>query len=78
MSKQASRLMALASLFFLAAGAAYAQPYPTKPVRVVVGFVPGGGSGRAAQRPLYYHARCVGLGSPTYAISKNWLCNLSH
>ncbi len=72
------RALALFPLLFTASTVSLAQPYPTIPVSVVVGFVPGGGSGRAAQRPLYYHARCVGLGSPTYAISKNWLCNLSH
>ena len=39
----ASRLIALASLFFIATGTAHAQPYPTKPVRFIVGFAPGGG-----------------------------------
>lgn len=34
-------LAAIAGLFFIAAAAAQ-QPYPAKPVRVVVGYVPGG------------------------------------
>ena len=44
MPKQISRMMALtAALMTVAAGATHAQTYPTKPVRFVVGFAPGGG-----------------------------------
>jgi len=44
-----------AILFFLFAAQAFAQPYPSKPVRLVVGFPPGGAAdfvARAFQEPL--------------------------
>ncbi|MES2564604.1 MAG: tripartite tricarboxylate transporter substrate binding protein [Pseudomonadota bacterium] len=40
----ARNLLAIAGLIFVAHGAAYAQAYPTKPVRLISGFAPGGGS----------------------------------
>ena len=46
MSKHGSRMIALMiarALMIFATGAAQAQTYPTKPVRFLVGFAPGGG-----------------------------------
>jgi tripartite-type tricarboxylate transporter receptor subunit TctC len=37
-------LLAIVGLVFIAHGAVHAQPYPTKPVRLISGFAPGGGS----------------------------------
>jgi tripartite-type tricarboxylate transporter receptor subunit TctC len=45
----------LAGIFLLAVSVAHAQPYPSKPVRLVVGFPPGGAAdfvSRALQEPL--------------------------
>ncbi len=43
--KRSGCAAALALLFCAAlAGAAWAQTYPTKPIRFIVGFVPGGGT----------------------------------
>ena len=43
MQSTSSRILVLIALA-LASAAANAQPYPAKPIRIVVGFVPGGGS----------------------------------
>src|SRR4051794_25425531 len=41
--------IALAALTALASGAAWSQSYPTKPVKLIVGFPPGGGSDALAR-----------------------------
>ncbi len=42
-------VQAVVLLFAVACGAVHAQPYPNKPVRVLVGYVPGGGVDLAAR-----------------------------
>jgi tripartite-type tricarboxylate transporter receptor subunit TctC len=37
-------LVALAAILSIAGGAAFAQPYPSKPIRIVVAYPPGGGT----------------------------------
>lgn len=48
----AARLIAIAmfaSITAFGAGSAWAQPYPSKPIKLIVGFPPGGGSDSAAR-----------------------------
>ena len=51
MSKQKFRMIALTALFMGIAGVACAQQFPTKPVRFVAGFAPGGGVDVSRWRP---------------------------
>src|SRR5262249_34509333 len=55
MDQHAAKLAALAVALCLAAGAAQAQSWPTKPVRIVAPFAPGGAAdtlGRIIAEPL--------------------------
>ena len=56
---QTWRIAFASALMFVATGAAHAQAYPSKPVRILVGYVPGGGVDTAA--------RIVG-----HALSEQW------